>query len=83
MIRQCETSEQPAPFRGGRQPPPTRGRDMSERWPWRSMKNAPKDGRWIILGWMVNEHILEHEVRSRWAQGKWEGNWTPTHWRPA
>lgn len=48
---------------------------------WRPIVGAPKDGRQITLGWLPNG-IVEFEARSRWLHGHWEGDWTPTHWRP-
>jgi hypothetical protein len=53
--------------------------DEIERW--YPIQDAPKD-REVILGWIVNPPTVEQEVRSRWLNNKWEGDWTPTHWRP-
>lgn len=46
---------------------------------WRHISSAPRDGRWVTLGWLANDN-LEYEVRARWINGRWEGDWTPTHW---
>ena len=51
------------------------------RWPWSTIRSAPHDGRLVMLAWIVNYPTLELVKVSRWRHGKWEGNWTPTHWR--
>ena len=45
------------------------------------ISQAPRDGRKVRLGWLNTDGTVEHEVVSRWCHGKWEGNWTPTHWK--
>lgn len=49
---------------------------------WKHIETAPKDGSLVELGWLPNG-IVEHRVFSRWKHGRWQGQWTPTHWRPA
>jgi hypothetical protein len=46
---------------------------------WKNISSARRDGKTVTLGWLPNG-IVEHEVRSRWVNGRWEGGWTPTHW---
>ena len=43
--------------------------------------DAPMDGRLVRLGWLPNDR-LEYEVVSFWDNGRWSGEWTPTHWKP-
>jgi hypothetical protein len=47
---------------------------------WRPIESAPKDGRLVNLGWLVNG-VVEHSVVSQWSGDQWQGFWTPTHWR--
>lgn len=59
---------------------PTLFRKLFPRRRWAPIVEAPKDGRTVTLGWLQNG-IVELEMTSRWVDGHWEGNWSPTHWR--
>ena len=50
---------------------------------WEPIETAPKDGRLVELGWIVNGKTIEQlSVFSHWDSDRWSGNWTPTHWKP-
>lgn len=48
---------------------------------WKEIGTAPTDGRMVRLGWLPNGRV-EMEVTSFWEDGRWNGGWTPTHWKP-
>lgn len=49
---------------------------------WQPIETAPRDGRRVLLGWIVNPPTVEHTEISGWKRDHWIGDFTPTHWRP-
>ncbi|MFW6024071.1 MAG: hypothetical protein ACOC8P_00450 [Dichotomicrobium sp.] len=47
---------------------------------WEPIKNAPRDGRPILVAWIVNGRIENGPLATRWEGDHWQDYYTPTHW---
>lgn len=48
---------------------------------WQPIETAPKDDKWIIVGWLPNG-VVEETAYTQWRGDHWSGWLTPTHWMP-